>query len=202
MITIVQYGLGNIASVVNMIRKVGGKSKVTNNRDEIFAASKIILPGVGSFDHGIEQLRKLNLFSVLKEKATKGTPLLGICLGMQLLANRSEEGRSKGLGLIDADFKKFSFENDSTYRVPHVGWNHVNVVKKNPLFTKTGNEQRFYFTHSYYAICKNQTDVLATTEYGILFTSVYSRDNIYGLQFHPEKSHRFGMLLIKRFIEL
>ena len=202
MITVVHYGIGNIASVVNMIRKVGGAAKVCSTSDEIFAAKKIILPGVGSFDHGIEQLHKLNLFSPILEKVAEGTPLLAICLGMQLLGNRSDEGRLNGLGLIDAEFIRFSFEGSSPYRVPHVGWNHVEVKKENPLIPKNGSEQRFYFTHSYHALCKNQTDVLTVTEYGYSFISAYCRKNVFGVQFHPEKSHRFGSALIKRFLEL
>jgi glutamine amidotransferase len=202
MITVVHYGLGNIASVANMIRKVGGMAKISNNRDEILSASKIILPGVGSFDHGIEQLHALDLFSVVLGKAAEGTPLLAICLGMQLLANRSDEGHLNGLGLINAEFKRFQFDSHSPYRVPHVGWNHVRVEKENPLIPKDCSEQRFYFTHSYHAVCKDQTDVLTTTEYGYPFTSAYSRKNVFGVQFHPEKSHSFGMTLIKRFLEL
>lgn len=199
---IVDYGLGNIASVLNMVRKVGGNAKISNHRDEILKDSKIILPGVGSFDHGVNQLQSLNLFSAIREVASKGTPILGICLGMQLLANRSEEGGLKGLGLIDAEFKLFDFDKKTTLRIPHVGWNHVRVVKDNPLIPNDDSEQRFYFTHSFHAVCAREADVLATTEYGYPFTAAYCRDKIFGVQFHPEKSHRFGMALIKKFLEL
>jgi glutamine amidotransferase len=121
---------------------------------------------------------------------------------MQLLANISEEGKLKGLGLIDAEIKRFSFETKSSFRVPHVGWNHVQVVKDNPLIPGNGSEQRFYFTHSYHAVCRQEKDILAITEYGYTFTSAYCRKNIYGVQFHPEKSHRFGLALIKNFVKL
>jgi glutamine amidotransferase len=202
MITIVDCGLGNIASVVNMVRKCGGTAKVSNKRDEILSASKIILPGVGAFDHGITQLKAFDMFLAIQEKAILETPILGICLGMQLLAKRSEEGLLNGLGLIDAEFKRFAFETKSSLRIPHVGWNHVRVIKDNPLIPNDGSEQRFYFTHSYHAVCKQEAEVLAETEYGYSFTSVYCRKNIFGVQFHPEKSHRFGMALIKRFVLL
>ncbi len=202
MVIVVDFGLGNIASVVNMIGKAGGIAIISTKREDILAASRIILPGVGAFDHGIEQLHALNLFSAIQEKASKNTPLLGICLGMQLLGNRSGEGRLNGLGLIDAEFKRFSFENKRMYRVPHVGWNDVLVEKVSPLLPKNGGELRFYFTHSYHAVCKNDEDILTTTEYGYRFTSAYCRKNVFGVQFHPEKSHRFGMALFQKFLEL
>lgn len=201
-ILVVDYGMGNIASVANMVRKLGGSAEVSGQMERILAASKLILPGVGAFDHGVNQLHVLGIFSVIQEMASRGVPILGICLGMQLLSNRSEEGRLNGLALIDAEFKRFSFEINSLFRVPHVGWNHVRVVKENPLIPKDGSEQRFYFTHSYHAVCANEGDVLATTEYGYSFASAYCRDNVFGVQFHPEKSHRFGMELIKNFLEL
>lgn len=201
-IHIINYGLGNIASVSNMIRKCGGKAKVCSTKDAILAADRLILPGVGSFDHGIENLHKLKLFTAILEKAGSGTLLLGICLGMQLLSKRSDEGSLNGLGLIDAEFKRFAFDSNSPYRVPHVGWNQVIVEKDNPLIDNDGNEQRFYFTHSYHAVCNKQADVLLSTEYGYKFTSGYSCNNVYGVQFHPEKSHRFGMAMFRKFMEL
>jgi len=202
MITVVNCGVGNIASVTNMIHKCGSTSKISNNLNEILSATKIILPGVGAFDYGIKQLHALDLFSAIQEKGENGTPMLAICLGMQLLAKISEEGELKGLGLIDAEIKRFSFETKSSFRVPHVGWNHVQVVKDNPLIPKNGSEQRFYFTHSYHAVCRQERDILAITEYGYTFTSAYCRKNIYGVQFHPEKSHSFGLALLKNFVEL
>jgi len=202
MIIIVDYGMGNLASVLNMVRKAGGNAEVSGDVHDIVNARKLILPGVGAFDHGISQLQSLGLFSILQQMSVKGTFILGICLGMQLLANRSEEGHLSGLGLIDAEFRRFSFNSESHLCIPHVGWNHIKVMKKNPLIPDDGSEQRYYFTHSYHAVCKKEEDVLATAEYGYRFTAAYCRDRIFGVQFHPEKSHRFGMALIKRFVEL
>ncbi len=201
-VVIVDCGLGNIASVLNMVRKESGHAKTSSCADDILSASKLILPGVGAFDYGIKQLRKLGLFTAIQHQADSGVPLLGICLGMQLLGNRSEEGEMDGLGLIQADFKRFSFDGVPPLRIPHVGWNQVDVVKKNPLIPSDGSEQRFYFTHSYHAVCANEGDMLATTEYGYAFAAAYSRESVYGVQFHPEKSHRFGMALIKNFLDL
>ena len=202
MISIIDYGMGNIASVANIVRKVGGSTEVSGSSERILTASKLILPGVGSFDHGVNQLQTLGLFETIKELASRGTPILGICLGMQLLSNGSEEGSLKGLSLIDAEFKRFSFDANAPRNIPHVGWNHVSVERENPLIPRDGSEQRFYFTHSYHAVCAHEDDILGTTEYGYSFTAAFRKNNIYGVQFHPEKSHRFGMALIKRFLEL
>jgi len=202
LIIIVDYGLGNLGSVLNMVHKVGGRARVSSDAKDILNSSKIILPGVGSFWHGISRLRSLKLVSAIQMEASRGTPILGICLGMQLLSMRSEEGWENGLGLIDAEVKRFSFEGKEAFRVPHVGWNSVRVERENPLIPIDGSEQRFYFSHSYHAVCKRKEDIFATTEYGYVFTSAYFRDNVYGVQFHPEKSHRFGMDLMKRFVEL
>jgi imidazole glycerol-phosphate synthase subunit HisH len=202
-VTIIDSGLGNIASVANIVRKIGGNPIISRDRKTILSASKLILPGVGAFDHGIEQLHRLDFFSPIKDCCGNGTPLLGICLGMQLLANKSEEGSAQGLGLVDAEFKKFSFDPQLPLRVPHVGWNKVNIVKSNPLFSNDElNDRRFYFTHSYHAVCNDKESILATTSYGIDFTSIYYKDNVYGVQFHPEKSHKFGMAMMKKFLEI
>jgi len=199
---VVDYGMGNIASVANIVRKVGGSVEVSGSAERILTASRLILPGVGSFDHGVNQLQTLGLFSTIKELASRGVPILGICLGMQLLSRGSEEGRMKGLSLIDAEFKRFLFDPNAALNIPHVGWNHICVEQENPLIPSDGSEQRFYFTHSYHAVCAHEEDILAKTEYGYSFTAAFRRNNIYGVQFHPEKSHRFGMALIKRFLEL
>jgi len=200
-VLVVDYGAGNVASVANMVRKVRGSPTVSNEPRDVASASRLILPGVGAFDHGVDKLHDLGLFSAIQESAAKGTPILGICLGMQLLARKSEEGTKAGLGLIDAEFKKFEFEPESPLRVPHVGWNHVNVVSKDPDACLNGDDLRFYFTHSYYADCANEDDVVATAEYGGTFVCAYRRGNTLGVQFHPEKSHRFGMALIASFVE-
>ena len=203
MLVIINYGLGNLASVLNMIHKIGGNAKISRDPNEMLDASKLILPGVGSFDYGITQLHSYGFSAIIQKMTSKGIPILGICLGMQLLGNRSEEGQLEGLRLMDAEFKRFSFkDNSAKLHIPHVGWNYVSVVKENPLLPNYGSEQRFYFTHSYHAVCAKETDVLATTTYGYPFTCAYCRDNIFGVQFHPEKSHRFGMAMMKRFMEL
>jgi imidazole glycerol-phosphate synthase subunit HisH len=202
-ITIVDYQSGNIASVANMIRRIGGNVIISKDEKEIASASKLILPGVGAFDHGIEQLHYLGLFSVIKNKIADGTPLLGICLGMQLLAKQSEEGTLQGFGVIDAEFRRFSANFKPGLRVPHVGWNYANIVNDNALLKiDTENQNRFYFTHSYYAVCNDNASILATTSYGHDFPSIYFRENVYGVQFHPEKSHRFGMKLVRNFMDI
>lgn len=202
MITIVDYGIGNVGSVLNMVRKVGGVATATSRREDVMSASHLILPGVGAFDYGVQQLKRLDLFSALVEKARSGTPLLGICLGMQLLGVRSEEGVLEGLRLIDATFRRFSCESERPLPIPHVGWREVRVIKDNPLIGNDEKTPRFYFTHSYHAVCADEQDVLATAEYGYVFTAAYCRGNVFGVQFHPEKSHRFGMVVIKNFLSI
>lgn len=201
MIVIVDYGAGNLASVRNMIRKVGGDAIISNKADDIAAATKILLPGVGAFDYGMRKLHEIGLVCSLRERAGAGIPLLGICLGMQLLSQGSEEGREPGLGLIAARFVKFIPNRAARLRVPHVGWNTIKIIKDNALLPKTIEEQRFYFVHSYYAQCDSDVDKIAVTDYGGEFVSAYSHGNVFGCQFHPEKSHKFGMALMKRFLE-
>uniref|UniRef100_UPI00405606A5 imidazole glycerol phosphate synthase subunit HisH n=1 Tax=Candidatus Electronema sp. TaxID=2698783 RepID=UPI00405606A5 len=203
-IGIINYGLGNIGSVLRMIEKVGGTAIKISLPDEIYQAEKIILPGVGHFDHGVRLLQEKGLVTEIQTVAKQGTPILGICLGMQLLFDNSQEGTATGLGLISGKVIKF---NDPTkaLRIPHVGWNEVDVQKENPLiptYIEQETKPRFYFVHSYHAVCQNVEDVLATVHYGTDVTAAVSSGNIYGTQFHPEKSHRFGMDMIKRFVEL
>ena len=202
MITIIDYGIGNLGSVVNMIKKVGGKSIVTSNIEEVKRAKKILLPGVGSFDNAVENLQKLGLFEVIKEKVLiDKVPIMGICLGMQLLTKGSEEGDLKGFSFVDAFAKKFDF-NNNMLKVPHMGWNIAKQQKKSKLFsTMEANENRFYFVHSYAIKCENEKDILTTTSYGYSFVSSFEKENIIGCQFHPEKSHKFGMQLFKNFVE-
>lgn len=203
MTIIVNYGVGNIASVLNMVAKVGGKARVSSDPRDLLNAARLIIPGVGSFDHGMNQLKTLGHFSTIQEAASKGIPILGICLGMQLLCSRSDEGVQGGLGLIDAECRKFSFDSGSPeLRVPHVGWNNVTVAKGNPLISAAERELRYYFTHSFHVACKNDSDILATFEYGSRYVAAFGRDNVFGVQFHPEKSHRFGMALIKNFLSI
>ncbi|MFH1603126.1 MAG: imidazole glycerol phosphate synthase subunit HisH, partial [Pseudomonadota bacterium] len=186
-LVIVNSGLGNIASVANMVRREGGPALVSSRPEDVLSASKLILPGVGAFDHGIRQLRALGLFEAIRERAVAGAPILGICLGMQLLGSQSEEGELEGLGLVPAHFKRFSFEEGHSLRVPHVGWNQVEVIRDNVLLPMHGEERRFYFTHSYHAVCAEEQDVLATAHYGYSFPAVIGRARVLGVQFHPEK---------------
>jgi imidazole glycerol-phosphate synthase subunit HisH len=207
MIAIVDYGMGNIGSIANMIKKVGFQSTVIHTQAEILQADKIILPGVGAFDAAIEKLKELNIFDSLNEFAlVKKKPVLGICLGMQLLCNQSEEGVQKGFGWIDADVKKFNFEhtaNSQKLRIPHIGWNVVTPTNSNfVLFKDRDEEMRFYFVHSYAAQCNNQAHSMGKTTFGYEYDSVIANNNIMGMQCHPEKSHKYGMKIYKNFCEL
>lgn len=201
MITIVDYGMGNLGSIKNVIKKIGFQSQITNKIDLIAQADKLILPGVGSFDTAMNNLKKLNLSEILIEKASCGTPLLGICLGMQLLSNSSEEGVEKGLGLIPGDVKKFNLS--APFKIPHMGWNNVLYNDNCSLYKNFENFEatRFYFVHSYHFVCKSSDNIASTTNYGITFNSAVQNKNVFGVQFHPEKSHKFGMLLLRNFIE-
>jgi len=202
-VTIIDYGLGNIQSIANMVKRVGGIAEIACSSRDIQKAQKLILPGVGAFDHGMNLLHKKNFIPVLKKKIVKdGIPILGICLGAQLFMSNSEEGKLKGLGWIEGNVRKFVFNNPQLLKVPHVGWNTIQIKKKCPLLTKMKNGSRFYFTHSYYIDVSSKEDVVATTEYGIEFVSIFNKDTMYGVQFHPEKSHVFGMALIKNFLTM
>lgn len=201
---IVDYNVGNINSIINMLKKIGVKAKLSSNKKEILAAEKLLLPGVGAFDNGMQSLRKTGLIEILNQKVlVDKTPILGICLGMQLLMKKSEEGTERGLGWLDGEVKKFDFgPNSDKLKIPHMGWNMVHPLQTDSLFHEMGEEEkRFYFIHSYHVVCENPDDILATTRYGYEFTSSVHKDNIYGAQFHPEKSHKFGMNLLKNFAE-
>lgn len=200
MLVIVDYGMGNLRSVLHKLGKLDVQAKISSDTSEIRAADKIVLPGVGSFGAGMSNLTSSGLRDVLEEQVMKEkVPILGICLGMQLFTGHSEEGDAKGLGWIKADTKRFSFEGNGL-RIPHVGWNTVDPKVDSPLFTDLGR-RRFYFVHSYHVECANDSDVLATTDYGFDFASVIGRDNIVGVQFHPEKSHKDGIQFIKNFVD-
>ena len=206
MITIIDLNIGNIGSVVNMIKHVGGNCKVSSDPAEIKAATKLILPGVGSFDKAMNQLRNNKLEEVINEKATlQKTPLLGICLGMQLLTSSSEEGKEKGLGLIPAEtlsFKKTFDVKEINERIPHMGWNDIRVEQENDLTKNFIESSRFYFVHSYYVKCSNKGNCLMTSNYGFDFASAIVKNNVFGVQFHPEKSHKYGKKLISNFVKL
>lgn len=202
MIVIIDYNMGNLGSILNMLKKIGEPGKISSESAEILAAEKLILPGVGSFDQGMANLNHLGLIPVLTEMVVhRRAPILGICLGMQLMTHSSEEGRSAGLGWIDAATVRFRHEPGLGLKIPHMGWNHVDPHKERSLYAGMHADPRFYFVHSYHVICEEPEDVLSTTTYGYEFTSAFQRGNIVGVQFHPEKSHKFGMELMKNFAE-
>ena len=204
MIVIVDYGMGNLGSILNMLKKIGVSARVSSDTHEIEAAEKLILPGVGAFDTGMLRLRELGLLEILDSKAfVHKTPVLGVCLGMQLLTKESEEGLLPGLGWIDGKAIRFRFDpKQSNLKIPHMGWNSVTIHREGSLFKGMDQDVRFYFVHSYHIVCNDEQDVLATTDYGYGFVSAVQRENIMGAQFHPEKSHKFGMKLLKNFVEL
>ena len=202
MISIVNYGLGNIGSMLNMFKHIGKKAKLVSDPGELSKSQKIILPGVGSFDVAMRQINNIQgLLEVLNYKAkVERIPILGICLGMQLMTRSSEEGKMKGLGWINADTKKFRLSNN--LKVPHMGWNNVQSTSSTGLTDLTETDQRYYFVHSYYVQVDHQVNSLFKTNYGIEFDSGIVDQNIYGVQFHPEKSHKFGMNLFQKFADL
>ncbi len=200
MVTIIDYGMGNIASIQKMLKKIGYDSELTNNRETILNSQKIILPGVGAFDYGMKNLKDQDLIQVLRYKAIEEkTPLLGICLGMQLLGKSSEEGEEEGLSLIDFNTIKFKFDN-LKLKIPHMGWNYIEYNSDSKLFKDMYEETRYYFVHSYY-VENNDSYTIARANYGFDFSAAVRKDNILGVQFHPEKSHKFGMKLLQNFVE-
>lgn len=201
-IVVVDYGMGNIGSILNMLNYLGAKAIASSDKQIINDSYKIILPGVGSFDKAIENIKQLDIFDLLKKKGLESkTPILGICLGMQIMCKSSEEGISEGLSLVNAEVKKFSFDADSSIKIPHMGWNKIDIINGGSrLFRGLDNNSRFYFVHSYFVKCNNQNDILTQTNYGMDFVSSFERSNILGVQFHPEKSHKFGIELFKNFI--
>lgn len=202
MTIIVDYGIGNLGSVKNMLKKVGEEAIISSDHSIISNATKLLLPGVGSFDTGMQKLIDTGIDKILYQKAViDKTPILGICLGMQLLTNSSEEGNLKGLGFLNANVKKFNFTNHDL-KIPHMGWNLANRKKESSLINDIELESRFYFVHSYFVSCMEKEDILTETTYGNnCFVSSFEKENILGVQFHPEKSHRFGMQLFKNFVD-
>lgn len=201
MIVVLDYGMGNVGSIINMLYKIGVPSILTNDIEQIKKADKLILPGVGAFDIGMQRLKESGLTDVIKKHAIEDQkPLLGICLGMQMLGRKSEEGKESGLGLIPFDNKRFIFESNTQLKIPHMGWDiAVTTEKDNPLITGLNPVQRYYFVHSYHAVCDSEENALMRCEYGYSFVAAVKKGNIYGVQFHPEKSHKFGMALLENF---
>jgi glutamine amidotransferase len=203
-ISIVDYGVGNLGSIQNVVKKIGFNSVIANDISSIKNASKIILPGVGSFDAGMKKLNDSGLRDVLEDAILgKGVPVAGICLGMQLMTNESEEGSLPGLGWIPAKTIRFTPAAFETMKVPNMGWSGVNKAKISRIWEYLDDETRFYFVHSYHVQCDDSEDVLMTAKHGsVIFDAAFEKGNILGFQFHPEKSHRFGMALMKAFLEL
>ncbi len=200
MLVVVDYGMGNLGSIYNILRRVGGEPTVSSSPEVIAGASKLILPGVGAFDNGMRNLERMKILQVLHQKVTQErTPIIGICLGMQLLTCGSEEGELPGLSWVQAQTVRFRFTPEQRLKVPHMGWNSIRAVRDHSLLAELDNP-RFYFVHSYYVRCESQHDVLAVSQHGHEFCAAISKDNILGTQFHPEKSHRFGMRLLENFV--
>ena len=200
MILIVDLGIGNTGSLLNMFKKVNLASKLSTDPDEISKADRVVLPGVGSFNRGIERLDQSGVREALADFANnKGRPLLGICLGMQMLTRGSEEGAGTGLGLVQAETVRLRAPEGSRLRIPHMGWNRLTLSRSHPLFQRMPAEAKFYFVHSYHVVCDASESVLGETEYGYSFTSSVACGNVAGVQFHPEKSHQFGMRLLENF---
>jgi imidazole glycerol-phosphate synthase subunit HisH len=203
MIVIIDYGIGNLASVNNMFKKIGVKDVVVSKDETIISkASKILLPGVGAFDSAMNHLKSTGLIPLLNKKVLEEkVPTLGICLGMQMLTRSSEEGIEKGLGWIDAETLKFTLDPVLKLKVPHMGWNYIKMNYNNPLVDLV-SKNRFYFVHSYYVKCLDEKQSLATCNFGGDFTCMVNKENIFGAQFHPEKSLKFGMKVLENFAKI
>lgn len=201
-VVIVDYGMGNLFSIRKVIERIGFSCKVSNTHHDIKNASKIILPGVGHFAKAMSNLKEANLIEELNEAAlVKKTPVLGVCLGMQLMAKYSEEGNVAGLNWFDADVIRFQIAHKDMYKVPHMGWNTISHEKANSIMLdKIQPDDEFYFVHSYHIVTRNEGDILTKTPYEYSFVSSVEKDNIVGFQFHPEKSHKAGEQLIKNFL--
>lgn len=204
MITIVDGGLSNLGSVVNMLTYIGVESQVTCDPDVVRTAERLILPGVGAFDNGMASLQERGLIEPLNDAVlVRKVPVLGICLGMQLLCESSDEGQLPGLGWIRGRAMRFDLGNNpQRLRIPHMGWSAVDILRPGRLFPDPAEPNRFYFVHSYHVVCSDPADVAGTTWHGIDVTAAVEHGNIFGAQFHPEKSHRFGMRVLKTFAEI
>jgi len=203
MLVIIDYGMGNLHSVLKAFKRLRVEAEVTADPAKIQAADKLILPGVGHFKRGMDNLRERNLIQTLNEEVLdKSKPILGICLGMQLFTKSSEEGNVAGLGWLDAETIEFSFpKEEKKFRIPHIGWNSLKLGTQTRLYNGISDSPSFYFVHSYYVRSNHTEDVAASTEYGLEFTSSIVKNNIFATQFHPEKSHDDGLKLLQNFVE-
>lgn len=203
MIAILDYGMGNVKSISNMLKRLGHQAVLTQDPKVIASACRIILPGVGAFDTAMNRLRESGLIPHLEHAVfSNNTPLLGICLGMQLLATRSDEGKAPGLGWIDGEVIPFRFDHSvQRLPIPHMGWNRVMATQAHPIFNELKDDAFFYFVHSYHFSTSNPDNSIATSTYGYEFTCAVCKNNIMGVQFHPEKSHKYGMQMLKNFVE-
>lgn len=200
-VVIVDYGMGNVGSIANMCKKIGVRATVSFDRDVILSADSLILPGVGAFPEGMRRLHELDLVPLLTHKVCEEkVPTLGICLGMQLMTTHSEEGNIAGLGWINGRTVRFR-SADSDMRVPHMGWNLAKPVGDHPLWRNLAADSRYYFVHSFHVEVDDPSQRLAVTRYYYDFSSAVQRENVAGVQFHPEKSHRFGMALLRNFLQ-
>ena len=200
-VAILDYGMGNLGSVFNMLKYLGFESIVSNKLSDLNKGTHLILPGVGHFDKAIRNIKRNGYDEFIMRKALdEQRPILGICLGMQLMCKNSEEGSESGLNLFDYEVKKFSFPEDTTLKIPHMGWNFIRRDEESVLFKNLDNKSRFYFVHSFYVHDNNLPYKTSSTSYGIEFISSFNKDNIYGVQFHPEKSHKFGKKLFTNFL--
>ena len=204
MIGIVDYGAGNVGSILNMLNRLGQDSKIVSCPEDIVSASKLILPGVGHFKHGMDMLNLSNFKEALTESVlVNKIPILGICLGAQLMTKSSEEGNVKGLGWLDAEVKRFNVSlMDQKLPVPHMGWNKVIVNEENNLSKSINESSKYYFVHSYHMKANDPSQIMLSTHYGYEFTSAMCHENVYALQFHPEKSHVHGLKIFQDFIDL
>jgi glutamine amidotransferase len=198
---IIDYQMGNIHSVARKLKILGVDHEISNNPDSIKQADKLILPGVGHFGKAMRQLEVTNLIPILNDVVlNQKKPILGICLGMQLMAKFSEEGNVNGLGWIDGQVTRFQVKDKLRFKIPHTGWNQINICKENPINIGLSNESEFYFVHAYYFQANNVSDILHKSTYEQEFVSAVQKENIVGVQYHPEKSHDVGLQLIKNFV--
>ncbi|MES2205628.1 MAG: imidazole glycerol phosphate synthase subunit HisH [Pseudomonadota bacterium] len=203
MLTIINYGVGNLGSISNMLSYLGVPHQISGHPHDIATAERLLLPGVGAFDYGMQKLKDSGLIAVLNKRVLDDkVPILGICLGMQIMCRKSEEGELPGLAWFEADVKRFDLSKmEQALPVPHMGWNEAIKCRDHPVLLDLPIPARFYFVHSYHINCFNSENILMESRYGYKFTSAIARDNLVAVQFHPEKSHKFGLTILKKFSE-